>query len=87
MKMAESFPNGQKTLWEEEKLLIYIYTTFFPEPLTTLFTCFSRGEWQKKVRLNWVSNSQPSGHESDTVITEPPGPGILQEEIFQLLRM
>ena len=29
-----------------------------------------RGE--KKVRLNRVSNSQPPGHESDTLTTEPP---------------
>ena len=28
---------------------------------------------QKNVRLNRVSNSQPSGHESDTLTTEPPG--------------
>ena len=27
----------------------------------------------KKVRLNQVSNSQPPGHESDTLTTEPPG--------------
>ena len=30
----------------------------------------------KKVHLNRVSNSQPTGHESDTLKTEPPGRGI-----------
>ena len=29
----------------------------------------------KKSRLNRGSNSQPSGHESDTLTTEPPGRG------------
>ena len=39
--------------------------------------CFNRGERLKyageKVRLNRVSNSQPPGHESDTLNTEPSG--------------
>ena len=52
---------------------------FFPKPLTTFLTCFSRGERQKyarkKSRLNRGSNSQPPGHESDTLTTEPPGLG------------
>ena len=52
----------------------------FPKPLTTFLTCFSRGEGQKntgkKVCLNPVSNSQPPGHESDMLTTEPPGQGI-----------
>ena len=38
-------------------------TTFFPKPLTTFLTCFSRSERRKyavkKVCLNWASNSQP----------------------------
>ena len=50
---------------------------FFPKPQITFLTCFSRGERRnyagKNVRLNRVSNSQPPGHESDTLITEPPG--------------
>ena len=50
---------------------------FFPKPPTTFLTCFSRGERRKyarkKVRLNRGSNSQPPGHESDTLTTEPPG--------------
>ena len=51
---------------------------FFPKPPTTFLTCFCRGERQtyarKKVRLNRESNSQPPGHESDTLgTTEPPG--------------
>ena len=52
---------------------------FFPKPPTTFLTCFCRGERQKhggkKVRLNQGSNSQPSGHESDTLTNEPPGRG------------
>ena len=49
---------------------------FFPKPLTTFLTCLCRGERQKyagkKSRLNRGSNSQPPGHESDTLTTEPP---------------
>ena len=54
---------------------------FFPKPLTTFLTCFCRGERQKyarkKSRLNRGSNSQPPGHESDTLSTEPPGRGYI----------
>ena len=50
---------------------------FFPKPLTTFLTCFSRGQRRKyagkKSRLNRRSNSQPPGHESDTLTTELPG--------------
>ena len=50
-------------------------TTFFPKPPTTFLTCFSRGERRKyvgkKVHLHRVSKSQPPGHESDTLSTEP----------------
>ena len=50
---------------------------FFPKPPTTFLTCFCRGKRQKyagkKSRLNRESNSQPLGHESDTLTTEPPG--------------
>ena len=46
---------------------------FFPKPPT----CFCRGERRKYAgknsRLNGGSNSQPPGHESDTLTTEPPG--------------
>ena len=52
---------------------------FFPKPPTTFLTCFCRGEkWKysrKKSRLNWGSNSQPPGHESDTLTTKAPGRG------------
>ena len=52
---------------------------FFPKPPTTFLTCFCRGERQKyagkKSRLNRGSNSQPPGHESITLTTEPPGRG------------
>ena len=56
---------------------------FFPKPPTTFLTCFWRGERRKyaaeKVRLNRGSNSQPPGHESDTLTTEPPGRGDPRE--------
>ena len=52
---------------------------FFPKPPTTFLTCFCRSERRKyagkKSRLNRGSNSQPPGHESDTLIAEPPGRG------------
>ena len=54
---------------------------FFPKPPTTFLTCFCRGERRKyagkKSRLNRGSNSQPPGHEFDTLTTEPPGSGML----------
>ena len=50
---------------------------FFPKPPTTFLTCFCRGERRKyagkKVCNNRGSNSQPPGHESDTLTTEPRG--------------
>ena len=53
---------------------------FFPKPPTTFLTCFCSGERRKyagkKSRLNWGSNSQPAGHESDTLTTEPPGGAV-----------
>ena len=52
---------------------------FFPKQPTTFLTCFCRGERRKyagkKSRLNRGSNSQPPGHESDALTTEPPGRG------------
>ena len=49
----------------------------FPKPPTTFLTCSWRGENTleagKKVCLNWESSSQPPGHESDSLTTEPPG--------------
>ena len=57
---------------------------FFPKPPTTFLTCFCRGERRKytgkKSRLNRGSNSQPPGHESDTLTTEPPGRGHVPDE-------
>ena len=54
-------------------------TNFFPKPPTTFLTIFSRVEKRKyagkKSRLYRVSNSQPPGHESDTLTTEPRGRG------------
>ena len=59
---------------------------FFPKPPTTFLTCFCRGERRKyagkKSSLNRGSNSQPPGHESDTLTTEPPGRGFFNLEIF-----
>ena len=56
---------------------------FFPKPPTTFLTCFCRGERRKyagkKSRLNLGSNSQPPGHESDTLTNEPPGQGQFTE--------
>ena len=49
---------------------------FLPKPPTTFLTRFCRGKGRKyagKSRLNRGSNLQPPGHESDTLITEPPG--------------
>ena len=55
---------------------------FFPKPPTTFLTCFCRGEWRKyagkKSCLNRGSNSQPPGHESDTLTTEPSVRGACQ---------
>ena len=55
---------------------------FFPKPPTTFPTCFCRGERRKyagkKSRLNRGSNSQPPGHESDTLTIEPPRRGSYQ---------
>ena len=52
---------------------------FFPKSPTTFLTRFCRGERRKyagkTVRLNGGSNSQPPGHESDTLTTEPPKQG------------
>ena len=49
---------------------------FFPKPPTTFLTCFCGGERRKyagkKCRLNRGSNSQPPGHEFDTLATEQP---------------
>ena len=68
---------------------------FYPKPPTTLLTCFCRGEKRqyagKKSRLNRGSNSQPPGHESDTLTTEPPGRGpkgtaSLLREMLNLLK-
>ena len=56
---------------------------FFPKPQTTLLICFCRGERRecarKKVRFNWVSNSQPPGHDSDKLTTELPWQAYLSD--------
>ena len=56
---------------------------FFPKPPTTFLTCFCRGQRRKyagkKSRLNQGSNSQPPGHESEMLTTEP-----LRQDAFNL---
>ena len=49
---------------------------FFPKPPTTFLTCFCRKYAGKKSHLNRGSNTQPQGHESDTLTTEPSGRGL-----------
>ena len=52
---------------------------FFPKQPSTFLTCFCRGERRKytgnKSPLNRGSNSQPPGHESSMLTTEPPRRG------------
>ena len=52
---------------------------FFPKPPTAFLTCFCRGERRKytgkKSCLNRGSNSQPPGHEFNTLTTELSGRG------------
>ena len=56
---------------------------FFPKPPTTFLTCFCRCERRKyagkKSQLKRGSNSQPPGHESDALTTEPHGRGEMPE--------
>ena len=58
----------------------------FPKPQTTFLTCLCRGERRKyagkKSRLNRGSNSQPPGHDSDTLTTEPSGRGTKSRDIL-----
>ena len=60
---------------------------FFPKPPTTFLTRFCKGERQKyagkKSRLNRASNTQPPGHESDTLTTEPPRQGKCMTDILE----
>ena len=62
---------------------------FFPKPPTTFLICFCRSERRKyagkKSLLNRGSNSQPQGHESDTLSTEPPERGSHFEDCVQNL--
>ena len=69
---------------------------FLPKPPTTFLTCFCRGERRKyagkKCRLNRGSNSQPQGHESDTLTTEPPGRGnkksrVLSDQLNHMVQL
>ena len=62
---------------------------FFPKPPITFLTCFCRGERRKyagkKSRLNRGSNSQPPGHESDTLTTEPLSNFSFSDSVFKKL--
>ena len=53
---------------------------FFQKPPSTFLTSFCKRGWRKYARkkscLNWGSNTQPPGHESNMLTTEPPGQGI-----------
>ena len=64
-------------------LSLVLTQLFFPKPLTTFLTCFCRGERRKyagkKVGLIRGSNSQLSGHETDTLTTELTGWGLVLE--------
>ena len=55
-------------------LTLVLTQLFLPKPPTTFLTCFCRGERRKYTReksfLNRGSNSQPPGHESDTLTTK-----------------
>ena len=57
-------------------LTLLLPQLFFPKPPTTFPACFCRGERRKytgkKSRVNRGSNSQPPGHESNMLTTEPP---------------
>ena len=57
---------------------------FFPKPPNTILTCFCRGKRpkyaRKKSRLNRGSNSQPPGHEYNTLTTDQTGQGDRQTD-------
>ena len=56
--------------------LTTLLTQFFvPKPPTTFLTCLCRGE-RRKYAGKRGSISQPPGHESDTLTSEPPGWGM-----------
>ena len=65
-------------------LTLVLTQLLFPKPPTTFLTCFYRGERRKyagkKSRLNRGSNSQPPGHQSDTLTTELPGRGFQEKK-------
>ena len=61
---------------------------FFPKPPTTFLTSFCRDERQKytgkKSCLNRGSNSQPPGHKSGMLTTEPPARGTANNLISKI---
>ena len=62
-------------------LTLVLTKRFFPKPTSTFLTFLCRGQKRKyageKVCLHRVSNSQPPGHESNTLTIEPSGRGMV----------
>ena len=62
---------------------------FAPKPPTTFLTCFCGSESRKyagkKVRLSKGPNSQPPGHVSDTLTTEPPEKGDICNDVLGIM--
>ena len=57
-----------------------VLTQIFFQSHQLLFSNASAEYAGKKLRTIWVSNSQPPGHESDTLTIEPPGWGKLERK-------
>ena len=57
MNMAESSPNGQKTLWEKEKLLVTSNFSFTHSVFKRLVlqTCKNQGLFEKGLTVNTKS--------------------------------
>ena len=75
LKQLRSYHYGQRHRYVSWLSHTCTNTAFFPKPPTTFLTCIraeKRKYAMKKVRLNRVSNTQPQGHESDMLTTEPP---------------
>ena len=63
-------------------------TTFLSKATDYFFHMLFRGERQnyagKKSRLNRATNSQPPGHQSDTLTTEPSGRDLIQRTGYMI---
>ena len=77
MKMAENYLNGQKTLWEKEKLLVtsnfsFSQSVFKRLELQTRNNQGLFGKWLKTlVCRGRGSNPRPPAHEADALTTRP----------------